>query len=187
MIKIIVLAGTAFMIITIILGFIMATIHNEEFIGKSPIPKFWFLLAKICAFTTILFLIPYGLNFNIPVHFITPLWIPWLALIIFLIGFVLVAMTSSALKKALIFGLPQKGNHQLQTKGIYSFSRHPFYMGFLMIMLSSVLLIPNWINLICFILAWVLHHIIMIREEQFLISRYGDAYLNYMKNTRRYF
>ncbi len=187
MIKIIVLAGAAFMIITIIMGFIMAKIHHEEFIGKSPIPRFWFLLAKICAFTTIFFLIPYGLNFAIPVHFITPSWIPWLALIIFLIGFVLVAMTSSALKKDLIFGLPQKEDHQLQTKGIYSLSRHPFYMGFLMIMLSSVLLIPNWINLVCFIAGWALHHIIMIREEQFLISRYGNTYRNYMKNTRRYF
>lgn len=187
MIKIIILAGTAFMLFTIILGFIMSIVRNEEFIGKSPIPKFWFLVAKICAFTTIIFLIPYGLEYNIPVHFITPSWIPWLALIIFLTGFVLVAITSSALKKDLIFGLPRKEDHQLQTKGIYSFSRHPFYMGFLMIMLSSVILIPNWINLLCFLVAWGLHHIIMIREEQFLISRYGDAYRNYMKTTRRYF
>jgi protein-S-isoprenylcysteine O-methyltransferase Ste14 len=54
-------------------------------------------------------------------------------------------------------------------------------------MFSSVLFIPNLINIVCFALAWTLHHIIMIREEQFLASKYGDEYRNYMQRVRRYF
>jgi protein-S-isoprenylcysteine O-methyltransferase Ste14 len=187
MIKIIIISLTAFLLISMIFGFTMATINKEEFIGKSPIPKFWFLLAKICAFTTIILLIPYGLNATIPVVIALPLYVNYIAFAIFLAGFVITVITSSALKKDLIFGLPRKEQHTLQTKGMYSLSRHPFYMGFLMVMFSSVLFIPNLINIACFALAWILHHIIMIREEQFLASKYGDEYRNYMQRVRRYF
>ncbi len=178
---------TSFLLISMIIGFLMATLHKEEFLGKSPIPGFWFLLAKLCAFTTIILLIPYGLNKDIPVLFRLPAIFNYIALAIFLTGFVLTLMTSATLKKDLIFGLPRKAEHQLKINGIYAISRHPFYMGFLMIMFSSVLLIPNIINLTCFILAWIFHHIIMIREEHFLTAKYGDEYLNYMRKTRRYF
>jgi protein-S-isoprenylcysteine O-methyltransferase Ste14 len=187
MIEIIVLTFTSLLIISMIISFVMAIIHNEEFIGKSPISLPFFILAKICAFTNLLLLIPYGLNVQFSGVFNPPDYLKYFALILFLAGMVLIALTISSLKKNLIFGLPRNKEHTLQTKGIFSFSRHPFYMGFLMIMLSSVILIPHIINIFCFIVAWIFHHMIMIREEQFLLAKYGPEYQTYLKRVRRYF
>jgi protein-S-isoprenylcysteine O-methyltransferase Ste14 len=187
MIKIIVLSLTSLLIVGIIFSFISSVIHKEEFIGKSTIPGPFFLLAKITAFTCVGMLIPYGLNVNLNVLFTLPAFIHYFALGLFLVGLAISSITSSTLKKDLKFGLPKEGMNALQTKGIYSWSRHPFYIGFLLVMLSSVILIPSVINIICFIIGWLLHHFIMIGEEKFLLSKYGAEYEEYMKKVNRYF
>jgi protein-S-isoprenylcysteine O-methyltransferase Ste14 len=74
----------------------------------------------------------------------------------------------------------------LQTKGIYSISRHPFYLGFLFVLFSSCLFIPNLLNIAAFAGTWLIHHFIMIREEEDLVSRYGETYRQYMQEIKRY-
>ena len=56
----------------------------------------------------------------------------------------------------------------------------------IVILLSSCLLTPNYINLAAFAGAGIIHHFIMIREEPDLISKYGEAYKEYAKRVRRY-
>jgi protein-S-isoprenylcysteine O-methyltransferase Ste14 len=59
-------------------------------------------------------------------------------------------------------------------------------VGFLFILLSSCLFIPHIINIVSFAGAWLIHHFIMIKEEEFLGLHYGEEYKQYTQKVRRY-
>lgn len=161
-------------------------VRGQALIGKPPVPLVLFILAKACVVANLVFLFLSGLqvkNFSL---FQPVLWISIIALVFLALGIILLFLSSVRLKKDLIFGLPGESVHKLQTNGIYGFSRHPFYLGFLFILFSSCLLYPNILNIIAFIIAWTIHHFIMTREEEFLEKQYGEEYRHYKKTVSRY-
>ena len=163
-----------------------AIIKKQKIIGRPPIPVFYFILAKLLVIVNLTFLLLKGLN--IPVHGIfDPVGLTdIIALVSLIIGTVVLFLSTVTLNKDLIFGLSSSGEHKLQTKGIYSISRHPFYLGFIFILFSSCFFNPHLINISAFFGAWFIHHIIMIKEEQFLTSQYGKEYTRYAKKVKRY-
>jgi protein-S-isoprenylcysteine O-methyltransferase Ste14 len=143
-------------------------------------------MAKIFPFLILGFLLLRGLKVQIPTVIDFPVFVDYIALTLLLSGLVLAELTSFKLKDDLVFGLSDSEKHKLQTTGVYSISRHPFYIGFLLILISSVLFVPNIINIILLVFSWILHHFIMIREEGFLTLKYGDEYKEYSKKVNRY-
>jgi len=109
-----------------------------------------------------------------------------IALALLAAGIVILLLSTLQLNRDLIFGLSSSGGHRLHTKGVYSLTRHPFYIGFIFILLSSCLLNPHWLNISALAGAWLIHHFIMIEEERFLVSKYGETYVNYSKRVKRY-
>ncbi|MEI7663081.1 MAG: isoprenylcysteine carboxylmethyltransferase family protein [Bacteroidota bacterium] len=109
-----------------------------------------------------------------------------IASIVLIISLLIIFSISAVIIRAIIKKLSSSPHHKVQTGGIYSFSRHPFYLGFLFILFSSCLFTLNYINIAAFLGAWLIHHVIMIREEQFLESLYGDEYTRYAKKVNLY-
>lgn len=173
-----------FMLIVIVV--VRAIISKQKIIGKPPIPVLFFILAKLCVLINLVFLVIYGLRIKVTKIFEPPVFIEIIALLSLLLGVILLFQSTIRLNKDLIFGLSDSDNHKLQTRGIYSLSRHPFYLGFILILFSSCLFTPDYINLSAFIGAWVIHHFIMIKEEQSLEHQYGDEYRQYKKSVSRY-
>ena len=127
-----------------------------------------------------------GLEINVLKLFEPIMFLEIIGVIIMIIGVIILIVTTIQLNKDLIFGLSDSQEHQLQTTGIYSISRHPFYLGFILILFSSCLLYPNPLNIIAFLGAWFIHHFIMIEEEKFLESQYSEEYRRYKKRVKRY-
>jgi protein-S-isoprenylcysteine O-methyltransferase Ste14 len=183
---------TTVLIITVSLFLLIGTIisksivQKQKIIGRPPIPVFYFILAKMLVLINLIFLMLKGLNITVGRIFNPDGFIDIAALVILLTGIVILVLSTIKLNKDLIFGLSSSGSHKLQTDGIYSFSRHPFYLGFLFILFSSCLFNPHYINILAFLGAWIIHHFIMIREEQFLESQYGEEYRQYAKRVKRY-
>jgi len=163
-----------------------AIIKKQSIIGRPPIPIVYFILAKTLVVVNLVFLLLKGLNIDVQGVFKPGLIFELIALALLVSGTIILFLSVIQLNNDLIFGLSSSGTHKLQTKGIYSLSRHPFYLGFLFILFSSCLLTPHIINILSFASAWVIHHFIMIREEDFLRSQYGEEYKVYEKNTGRY-
>lgn len=186
MIEAIIITVTCLLFLLVLLTVAKGIFKKQQIIGRPPIPTIFFLFAKIFAFGNLVFLLMYGLKVQVTVLYNLSLYVQYIGLAFLIVGTIIVFLTSSVLKNDLIFGLPETGMHQLQTRGIYSFSRHPFYLGFLLILFSSVLFVPNIFNIIFFAGAWILHHFIMIKEEEFLVSKYGDEYRNYKEKVSRY-
>jgi len=163
-----------------------AIILKQKIIGRPPIPVFYFILAKIFVLVNLTFLLLKGLNINVDRIFVPVGFVDIIALAFLITGSVILFLSTFKLNNDLVFGLSSSDNHKLQTNGIYSISRHPFYLGFIFILFSSCLFNPNYINILAFVGAWIIHHFIMIREEQSLGLQYGEEYRQYAKRVKRY-
>ena len=163
-----------------------AIINNQKIIGRPPVPVFYFVLAKMLVVVNLSFLLLKGLDINVDRIFMPVGYIDIIALVFLIVGTVILFLSTFKLNKDLVFGLSSSENHTLQTNGIYSYSRHPFYLGFIFILFSSCLLNPHYINIMAFMGAWIIHHFIMIKEEQFLSLQYGEEYMQYTKRVKRY-
>lgn len=163
-----------------------AIIRKQQIFGRPPIPVVFFILAKTLVIVNLVFLLFKGLNLDINRLFFFSVFIDIIALAFLITGTAILFLSTIKLNKDLVFGLSSSETHQLQTQGIYSVSRHPFYLGFIFILFSSCLFTPHYINILAFIGAWIIHHFIMIREEKFLSEQYGEKYSQYTKRVNRY-
>ena len=94
----------------------------------------------------------------------------------------------------------KKDDHVLVTSGVYSFSRHPSYLGFFCWGVGTQVLLGNQICLLGYIVAlWnffsariqseYLHSLLLqsltpcIEEELFLVQFFGQEYLDYREKT----
>lgn len=186
MINIIILITTSLLFFMLLVMIVAAVVKKQQIVGRPSIPIVFFAMAKIFPFIILIFLLIKGLNIQIPTIIILPVFVDYIALILLFLGLTLAEMTSLKLKEDLVFGLSDSKSHRLQTKGVYSISRHPFYMGFLLILISSVLFVPNIFNIILLAVSWLFHHFIMIKEEEFLTTKYGDEYKEYSEKVNRY-
>lgn len=172
-----------FLVFTVV---IRAIISKQQIIGRPPIPVIFFILAKLLVVVNLSFLLMRGLNISVSGIFATAGYIDTIALIFLITGTVILFLSTFKLNRDLIFGLSSSEKHNLQTHGIYSLSRHPFYLGFIGILFSSCLLVPHYLNILAFLGAWLIHHFIMIKEEEFLIAHFGEEYMHYKKKVKRY-
>ncbi len=186
MIDITVIILTLILLLLIFAVVARAIINKQKIIGDPPIPVLFFILAKFCVIVNVAFLIMRCLRVSIHGLFVPPLPVEIIALILLFTGIVFLFLSTFRLNKDLIFGLSDSKDHKLQTSGIYSLSRHPFYLGFILILLSSCLFTPNIINIVAFTGAWFIHHFIMTGEEKFLESVYGEEYRQYTRRVSRY-
>ena len=181
---VLILTSVLFLLISIVVG--RAIISRRQIIGLPPVPLFFFVLAKMLVVVNLLFLLLKGLNITVYSIFPTTIVTDIIALVLLFIGTTVLILATVALNTDLIFGLSSSGDHKLKTKGVFAISRHPFYLGFIFILFSSCLFNPHYINFIAFIGAWIIHHFIMIKEEQYLAGQYGEEYLQYAKKVKRY-
>jgi protein-S-isoprenylcysteine O-methyltransferase Ste14 len=181
---VLIISFSLILLIVVVVG--RSIITKQQIIGKPPIPAVFFILAKILVIVNLTFLLLKGLDINFYRIFTPLLFTDIIALVFLILGTVILFLSTFKLNKDLVFGLSSSEKHKLQTKGIFALSRHPFYLGFIFILFSSCLFSPHYINILAFVGAWTIHHFIMIKEEQYLITQYGEEYRQYMKKVKRY-
>jgi len=186
MISTIVLIISLLLILLITTVIVRSIVKKQQIFVRPPIPVVFFLLAKILVIVNLAFLLLKGLNIKVYGIFTPVESTDIIALVFLIIGTAILFLSTFKLNNDLVFGLSSSDNHKLQTRGIFSISRHPFYLGFIFILFSSCLFSPHYINILAFIGAWTIHHFIMIKEEQFLIAQYGDEYRQYSNHVKRY-
>jgi len=79
----------------------------------------------------------------------------------------------------------QKSNdHQLVTSGLYRYLRHPSYFGFFWWGLGTQLILGNTVCFIGYaIVLWRFFASRILREEELLVSFFGDEYVKYRQQT----
>ncbi|MFH0875524.1 MAG: isoprenylcysteine carboxylmethyltransferase family protein [archaeon] len=155
-----------------------------EIFGKAPINNFMFITGKLSFLSvcTASILQIFGYNMRITN---LPYSLFYGSLFFIAVGTAIFLISSINLGKSLCVGIPEEKT-SFKKNGLYKFSRNPLYLGFYLIVLSSVVFTLNPIVFFLGIYSIFIHHLITLAEENFLKKRFGNEYINYCKKVRRY-
>jgi protein-S-isoprenylcysteine O-methyltransferase Ste14 len=112
--------------------------------------------------------------------------VSWLGVFLCLAGLILLFLSLVSFGRSFRVGIDQDHSDELVTTGIFGVSRNPIYVAFWMILLGQFLVFPNWILLVYLIAVTWLFNRQVLREEEFMRTRYGQPYLDYCRRVRRY-
>jgi protein-S-isoprenylcysteine O-methyltransferase Ste14 len=73
------------------------------------------------------------------------------------------------------------------TTGIYRFSRHPWYLGMLLIYIGTGIASASWVYLLLALaLLATYRNVFILPEERMCCERFGEVYREYMNRTPRW-
>ena len=164
---------------------IIQKLKKVETVGCIGINKKLFFLGKISLFTSFI-LIHVQLGFvNLSLFAKNDVFF-WICLALVSIGVMLFTLAILRLGTfSLRVGLAQE-NTALRTTGIYRLSRNPMLFGLYLMALGSAVYVQNPINWMLVVIALSVHHKIILSEEVFMESRFGEQWIEYRNKVRRY-
>lgn len=83
-------------------------------------------------------------------------------------------------------GIDEKSKSALVQHGLFGVSRNPIFLGILVMLVGMLLILPTAVTLTVSTLGFVLIHVQVRLEEDFLAENYGDDYRKYQMNVRRW-
>jgi protein-S-isoprenylcysteine O-methyltransferase Ste14 len=183
--KIIIIILLAIFLISAIMPRIIQKRKKIETVGCIGINRKIFFLGKISLFTSVI-LIPIQLFIvNLSLFEQRSLFF-WICAVFLGIGVMLFTFAVTKLGTfSLRVGLAQE-NTTLRTTGVYRLSRNPMLLGLYLMAFSSAFYVQNPINWILVIIALTVHHRIILAEEVFMESRFGEKWIEYKNKVRRY-
>lgn len=98
---------------------------------------------------------------------------------------IMIAWSGASLERSVRLGLPT-GETELKTGGIHRFSRNPMYVGFDALTIAGILATGSSVVLLLGLYSIVVYHFIILGEERFLDSAFGEGYQTYRARVRRY-
>jgi protein-S-isoprenylcysteine O-methyltransferase Ste14 len=164
---------------------IVQKLKKVETVGCIGINRQLFFLGKLALFTSFA-LIPIQLFFvNLSLWAVGDFFF-WICMAFAGVGVMLFTLAIVSLGTfSLRVGLAH-ADTALRTTGVYRFSRNPMVLGLYLIALGSALYVQNPINWLLVIIALAVHHRIILAEERFLLTRFGEQWVSYQAATRRY-
>jgi protein-S-isoprenylcysteine O-methyltransferase Ste14 len=111
----------------------------------------------------------------------------WVGVVLGIGCSILIYWTLSSLGKNLTDTVVTRAAATLVTHGPYRWVRHPFYVTAGLFISSVALLTANWLIGVCGLIVLGMLAVRTPKEEQRLIERFGQRYLDYMARTGRYF
>ena len=115
-----------------------------------------------------------------------PEWLRWAGVAVGVLAGGLLIWTARTLGPNLTDTIVTRKEHTLVTSGPYRWVRHPFYDAAGLAILANSLTAANWFLFLTGGLAFILMIVRTRTEEQHLLTRFGDSYRAYAKQTGRF-
>lgn len=118
---------------------------------------------------------------------ILPVWARWMGVVFGVIGVAVFICSVWTMRDSWRAGVAESDKTDLVTSGIYQISRNPAFLGFDLVYIGIVLMFFNWVLFGLSVFAALMFHLQIVNvEEEFLISAFGEEYINYKKKVNRY-
>ena len=116
-------------------------------------------------------------------------WLTPIAIMLLVAGLLLAlaAVVSFIAAKTTINPLRPSRASSLITTGVFGFSRNPIYLADLLILAALAAWLGNIINLLfLFVFVWILQRFQIVSEERALTQLFGERYVAYCSQVRRW-
>jgi protein-S-isoprenylcysteine O-methyltransferase Ste14 len=127
------------------------------------------------------------LHYFIPILKITPY--PWnlTGIVLLIIGVCLNLVADAAFKRERTTVKPFEKSTALIVSGVFTLSRHPMYLGMILILLGIAILMGTLSPLIIVALFGILMELVFVEtEERMLVEQFGERWLAYRNNVRKW-
>jgi protein-S-isoprenylcysteine O-methyltransferase Ste14 len=174
------------------IGFMIVLIGGEKLLrsknidmgGEPPIGKTLFSSSKYSMLILWAAMVAHSWGINLS-FMRTPVLLKWMSLCLWASGFALMFVGRFGLGNAFRIGSPKEST-SLKVDGLFRFSRNPMYLGMYATLLASVLYTLNPLLFIIGAYVVIVHHKIVLAEEQYLQKVFGEQYTEYCHHVRRY-
>ena len=82
-------------------------------------------------------------------------------------------------------GIDENNKTELITKGLFSYSRNPIFLGMIISVTGIFFILPNAITFFLMLSTYIVIQIQIRLEEEFLEKQHGEQYLIYKQTTKR--
>ncbi|WP_445747821.1 methyltransferase family protein [Polaribacter sp.] len=103
-----------------------------------------------------------------------------------IISLIVVWFAQSQMANSWRIGIDKKNKTKLVTKGLFSISRNPIFLGIMLANIGLFLIIPNAFTLLIISLSTISINTQIRLEEDFLKLEFSNDYLKYSKKVRRW-
>jgi protein-S-isoprenylcysteine O-methyltransferase Ste14 len=111
----------------------------------------------------------------------------FLGAVIFVMAAVIIIKAKIEFKKFGQKSEPGEETTKIITTGIFGFSRNPIYLGAALITPAFSLLFDSlWVLFAGAIVVVLFKYLLIIPEERYLLAKFGDEYVAYVKKVRRW-
>lgn len=172
--------------LTLLYSYIKVNGLRQSVIGKPTINTAIWITGKILIFLPSVFILLKIAGWDVSM-IRSPWWLEIIAVIIFIESVLLFCAALFHLGESIRVGLPEPGSTPLKTSGLFAFSRNPIYLSLMILGFSANLYVPHLLNLLFYMVGFLIHHYIILAEEHFLKANFGTAWEQYRKKTGRYF
>lgn len=104
-----------------------------------------------------------------------------LGIVVFILGLIIHGLSHKEHRQA---HFKTEKIEKLVTTGIYSKIRHPGYLGVILMYFGVAFLLQSLLPLVIAIILSVLHILTALKEEEYLLRKFGKEYEAYMRKVR---
>jgi protein-S-isoprenylcysteine O-methyltransferase Ste14 len=113
-------------------------------------------------------------------------WIKYPGIALCYFGLILFLSALLSFGKAWRIGIDEDNANELITTGVFKYSRNPIFLFMDLYFIGITLIYPNIVFSVVTLCTTIGVHLQILREETFLLKKFGEKYENYKKHTRRY-
>ncbi|MDR0724633.1 MAG: isoprenylcysteine carboxylmethyltransferase family protein [Prevotellaceae bacterium] len=110
----------------------------------------------------------------------------WIGIVWCYIGLFIFLWALISFGKAWRIGIDKTHSNELVMTGIFSLSRNPIFLFIDIYFMGILLIYPNILFITLTLCTIIGIHFQIIREEKFLLNKFGEKYAEYKRKTRRY-
>jgi protein-S-isoprenylcysteine O-methyltransferase Ste14 len=113
-------------------------------------------------------------------------WLKYAGILFCYIGLIIFLMALISFGKSWRIGIDEGNSNELITTGMFKYSRNPIFLFMDLYFMGITLVYPNMVFIVVAIGMITGIHLQILREEKFLLNKFGEEYIQYKKQTRRY-
>jgi protein-S-isoprenylcysteine O-methyltransferase Ste14 len=188
----------SFLVVYFLIVFIIPTVRVKRKTGinayvfnntdslQDYIRKVLTLINFLVFFIVLVNLFPQVYQYLIPVKWLETPILKYIGFILIHLALLWIVLAQVQMSNSWRVGIDLTTKTELKTKGLFSVSRNPVFLGMLITLAGIFLILPNAISLFVLVASTWIFQIQVRFEEEYLAKRHGKVYVEYCKKVGRW-